>query len=115
MTTESAASSDPSADSRRRGRRSRGRLVEAGLDRAGALARPVAQRRIRTALGDGLVVRERGVPCLQLLVCQAPPRERAEAHAGLDLGDGVHGLERLDRGLLTLLLELGLADQQPRL
>src|SRR2546421_10003670 len=85
------------------------------LHRARALARPVAQRRVRAAIGHGLVRRQRGLPFLLLLARQAESGERAELDAALHLGHRADRLEGLRGGTEALLLELGLADEEPGL
>src|SRR6267142_6232792 len=94
----------------------RRRLVgQPRLHRARALARPVAQRRVRAAMGHGLVRRQGGLPFLLLLARQAESGERAEPDAALDLGHRADRLEGLGGGAEALLLELGLADEEPGL
>src|SRR4030095_9125658 len=73
------------------------------------------QRRSRRRGGDRFIGGQRRLPFLLLLARQTETGERAEAHARVDVADSTDGLERLDRLGEAPLLELRLAEEQPRL
>src|SRR3989449_153304 len=93
----------------------RRRSRELALDGLGALARPVAQRRVRAPANDRLVRGEGAAQVLELLSRQPEAGERPVADPGLDVLHAADGLERLGGGAVAAELALGLAGEQERL
>src|SRR5207244_3450445 len=93
----------------------RRRSPELALDGLGALARPVAQRRVRAPANDRLVRGEGAAQVLELLSRQPEAGERPVADPGLDVLHAADGLERLGGGAVAAELDLGLAGEQERL
>src|SRR5439155_803554 len=93
----------------------RRRPPKLALDGLGALARPVAQRRVRAPANDRLVRGEGAAQVLELLPCQPEAGERPVADLGLDVLHAGDGLERLGGGSVAAELDLGLAGEQERL
>src|SRR5207245_1178131 len=93
----------------------RRRSRELALDGLGALARPVAQRRVRAPANDRLVRGEGAAQVLELLSRQPEAGERPVADPGLDVLHAADGLERLGGGAVAAELDLGLAGEQERL
>src|SRR2546427_457787 len=86
-----------------------------GLSAAGAAGGAGGEGGGAPGGGGGGAASAAPLPLLLLLAGQAESGQRAEAHARLDLRHRADGLEGLGGGAIALLLELRLADEQPRL